>query len=107
MELLEGNIDLTGSFAYVSQQAWIQNMSLKDNILFNCSNDSHKPSAAASKPNTRKLFNQKKYDQVLEACSLKSDLEMLSNGDETEIGENGINLSGNFWSDYFYNSVLP
>ena len=106
MELLEGKIDLTGSFAYVSQQAWIQNMSLKDNILFNCSNDSHKPSTAASKP-TAELFNQKRYDQVLEACSLKSDLQMLANGDETEIGENGINLSGNSCPAYFCNSDLP
>ena len=87
MDLLEGTINLKGKFAYVSQQAWIQNMSLKDNILFDASNDSNSELSNES-------FRVKKYDQVIEACSLTSDLEMLSNGDATEIGENGINLSG-------------
>ena len=51
------------------QQAWIQNMTLKDNILF-------------SKP-----LNETKYQQLLEACALKQDLEILTGGDMTEIGE--------------------
>ena len=87
MDLLEGTINLKGKFAYVSQQAWIQNMSLKDNILFDASNHSNSEVSNES-------FRVNKYDQVIEACSLTSDLEMLSNGDATEIGENGINLSG-------------
>ena len=37
---------------------------------------------------------QHRYEKVIEACSLKSDLDMMSKGDDTEIGENGINLSG-------------
>ena len=82
MELLTGTINLKGKFAYVSQQAWIQNMSLKDNVLFDALLD-----------NTS-IPNEKKYEKVIAACSLTSDLEMLSNGDATEIGENGINLSG-------------
>ena len=85
MELLTGTINLKGKFAYVSQQAWIQNMSLKDNVLFDASIDSS---------NKTSIQNEKKYEKVIEACSLTSDLEMLSNGDATEIGENGINLSG-------------
>ncbi|KAI6185496.1 Multidrug resistance-associated protein 1 [Aphelenchoides besseyi] len=62
--------------AYVSQQAWIQNLTLRDNILF----DSE--------------FQPNFYDQTLEACALKYDLNTLPSGDLTEIGEKGINLSG-------------
>ena len=39
-------------------------------------------------------FNRELYDKVVEACALKTDLEMLPGGDQTEIGEKGINLSG-------------
>ncbi|GAA5861561.1 hypothetical protein JCM8547_008073 [Rhodosporidiobolus lusitaniae] len=62
--------------AFVPQQAWLQNASLKKNILFGLP------------------FRQKRYEEVIEACSLKSDLELLEDGDETEIGEKGIALSG-------------
>jgi ATP-binding cassette, subfamily C (CFTR/MRP), member 1 len=65
-----------GSVSYVSQQAWIQNMTLKENILFGMPLD------------------ERRYQQVIEACALKPDLEMLPGGDQTEIGEKGINLSG-------------
>ena len=58
-----------GSTAYVPQQAWIQNATLRDNILFG------------------KEFDAKKYDKILEACALKPDLEILPGGDMTEIGE--------------------
>ncbi|KAJ6660365.1 hypothetical protein lerEdw1_017788 [Lerista edwardsae] len=76
MEKLHGEIAVKGSVAYVPQLAWIQNATLKDNILFG-----HSP-------------NEQKYRTVLEACALKQDLEMLPGGDRTEIGEKGINLSG-------------
>jgi ATP-binding cassette subfamily C (CFTR/MRP) protein 1 len=76
MECVQGETRISGKLAYVSQQAWIQNMSLKDNILF-------------SKP-----FENKRYQEVIDACALREDLKLLSNVDETEIGENGINLSG-------------
>jgi ABC-type bacteriocin/lantibiotic exporter with double-glycine peptidase domain len=39
-------------------------------------------------------MNDAKYKQTIEACALKPDLDMLPAGDETEIGEKGINLSG-------------
>ncbi|KAI4461008.1 atp-binding cassette sub-family c [Holotrichia oblita] len=71
-----GRVNTVGSIAYVSQQAWIQNATLQDNILFG------------------KSLNRKLYDQIVEACALKPDLEMLPGGDQTEIGEKGINLSG-------------
>ncbi|KAF1562051.1 Canalicular multispecific organic anion transporter 2, partial [Eudyptes chrysocome] len=76
MEKLEGEVAVKGSVAYVPQQAWIQNATLKDNILF------------GQAPNVQK------YQNVLETCALKTDLEMLPGGDQTEIGEKGINLSG-------------
>ncbi|ODO00841.1 ATP-binding cassette transporter [Cryptococcus wingfieldii CBS 7118] len=61
---------------YVPQQAWLQNQSIKENIIF-------------SSP-----WDAERYQQVLEACSLTMDLEILEDGDETEIGEKGLNLSG-------------
>jgi ATP-binding cassette subfamily C (CFTR/MRP) protein 1 len=76
MEKVEGKVCRHGSTAYVAQQAWIQNLSLRDNILFGSS------------------FEGPRYKQVIEACSLKADLQILMHGDATEIGENGINLSG-------------
>nr|XP_019938699.1 PREDICTED: canalicular multispecific organic anion transporter 2-like isoform X1 [Paralichthys olivaceus] len=76
MEKLEGEISIRGSVAYVPQQAWIQNATLRDNILFG------------------KAYNEQKYRCVLEACALTPDLEVLPGGDMTEIGEKGINLSG-------------
>ncbi|MGH0114521.1 UNVERIFIED_CONTAM: hypothetical protein FKN15_019661 [Acipenser sinensis] len=76
MEKLEGEISIQGSVAYVSQQAWIQNATLRDNILFG------------------KPYNAEKYSSILEACALLTDLEVLPGGDQTEIGEKGINLSG-------------
>ena len=93
MELLKGTINLKGKFAYVSQQAWIQNMSLKDNILFDAT-DKH-PDASIDRRKNSGKERRLRYNDVIDACSLTSDLEILSNGDVTEIGENGINLSGN------------
>lgn len=55
--------------AYVPQQAWIQNASLKDNILFS------------------KEYKDVKYQNVLEACALVQDLHILPGGDRTEVGE--------------------
>ncbi|XP_046853052.1 multidrug resistance-associated protein 1-like isoform X2 [Xenia sp. Carnegie-2017] len=76
MERLQGRVIKVGSTAYVPQQAWIQNDSVKDNILFGQSYDS------------------KRYQKVIDACALTPDLEILSSGDETQIGERGVNLSG-------------
>ncbi|XP_061690972.1 ATP-binding cassette sub-family C member 5 isoform X1 [Syngnathoides biaculeatus] len=76
MTLLEGNVAASGGFAFVSQQAWILNESLKENILFG------------------KDFEQDKYNAILEACCLVPDLTELPYGDMTEIGERGANLSG-------------
>ncbi|KAF9962628.1 hypothetical protein BGZ72_000048 [Mortierella alpina] len=71
-----GSVKTFGSIAYVPQQAWIINATLRDNIIFG------------------KPFNQEKYDRILFASGLLPDLEMFANGSETEIGERGINMSG-------------
>ncbi|XP_041776324.1 multidrug resistance-associated protein 1 isoform X5 [Anopheles merus] len=76
MDKISGRVNTLGRIAYVSQQAWIQNATLKDNILFG------------------KPMDQRRYARVIEACALKPDIEMLPGGDMTEIGEKGINLSG-------------
>uniref|UniRef100_F6VW89 ABC-type glutathione-S-conjugate transporter n=1 Tax=Equus caballus TaxID=9796 RepID=F6VW89_HORSE len=76
MENVHGHITIKGTVAYVPQQSWIQNGTIKDNILFGAE------------------FDEKRYQQVLEACALLPDLEVLPGGDRAEIGEKGINLSG-------------
>ncbi|XP_044734303.1 multidrug resistance-associated protein 1 isoform X4 [Chrysoperla carnea] len=76
MDKVSGRVNTIGSIAYVSQQAWIQNATLRDNILFG------------------KPFVQSVYDKVVDACALVPDIKMLPGGDSTEIGEKGINLSG-------------
>ena len=53
----------------MSQQAWIQNQKLQDNILF-------------GKPKQKK-----RYQRVIDCCALRADLDMLVGGDQTEIGE--------------------
>ena len=76
MLLESGDITLKGKVAYAAQSPWILNATLRDNILFGLPMD------------------QDRYDRVLDACQLTHDLEMLEDGDMTEIGERGINLSG-------------
>ncbi|TYI57998.1 hypothetical protein E1A91_D11G321800v1 [Gossypium mustelinum] len=73
---ISGTLKLCGTTAYVAQSPWIQSGKIVDNILFG------------------KEMDRDKYDKVLEACTLKKDLEILSFGDQTVIGERGINLSG-------------
>ncbi|KAF7331368.1 Multidrug resistance-associated ABC transporter protein [Mycena kentingensis (nom. inval.)] len=65
-----------GVCAYVPQTAWLQNASIKENILFNLP------------------YDEKRYIATLEACALVSDFEILEDGDQSEIGERGVNLSG-------------
>ncbi|KAJ7826783.1 multidrug resistance-associated ABC transporter [Mycena olivaceomarginata] len=67
---------IAGICAYVPQAAWLQNASIKDNILFNLP------------------YDEERYKLTLEVCALVSDLEILEDGDESEIGERGVNLSG-------------
>ncbi|KAK4489629.1 hypothetical protein RD792_005441 [Penstemon davidsonii] len=74
--ITKGNVQVHGTIAYVSQSAWIQTGSIRENILFGSS------------------LNNERYQDTLERCSLVKDLELLPYGDLTEIGERGVNLSG-------------
>lgn len=78
MRVLEGSIHLPRrhGVSYVAQNSWLQNATVKDNILFGSP------------------YETKRYETVIEACGLLTDLENLEAGDETEIGERGTTLSG-------------
>ncbi|KAF9997077.1 Multidrug resistance-associated protein 1 [Entomortierella chlamydospora] len=76
MYKIQGKVQVSGKVAYVPQQAWIVNATLRDNILFG--ND----------------YDEDRYRYTLYACGLEPDIAMLPAGDMTEIGERGINLSG-------------
>ncbi|CAI9738034.1 resistance-associated 1-like isoform X1 [Octopus vulgaris] len=76
MEKLKGSVEIQGSVAFVPQEAWIQNNTLKNNILFG------------------KEYDQSMYDKVVEACALLADIDLLPDGSESEIGDKGVNLSG-------------
>ncbi|KAL2922183.1 ABC transporter C family member 10 [Bienertia sinuspersici] len=73
---VEGTVEVYGRIAYVSQTAWIQTGTIRENILFGSSMD------------------ELRYQDTLRRCSLVKDLELLPYSDMTEIGERGVNLSG-------------
>uniref|UniRef100_A0A4W4E6I1 ATP-binding cassette, sub-family C (CFTR/MRP), member 9 n=1 Tax=Electrophorus electricus TaxID=8005 RepID=A0A4W4E6I1_ELEEL len=64
------------SVAYATQKSWLLNATVEDNITFGSP------------------FNKQRYKAVIDACSLQPDIDLLPFGDQTEIGERGINLSG-------------
>lgn len=76
MHKTSGKVRVCGSTAYVAQTSWIQNATIQENILFG------------------QPMNTEKYKEVIRVCSLEKDLEIMEFGDQTEIGERGINLSG-------------
>lgn len=75
-EAAPDNWIIQSSIAFVAQVPWIENTTIKDNILFGLP------------------FNPARYQKVINACALQHDLRMLVDGELTEIGANGINLSG-------------
>jgi ATP-binding cassette subfamily C (CFTR/MRP) protein 1/ATP-binding cassette subfamily C (CFTR/MRP) protein 2 len=73
----KGNtVKVYGSTAYMSQEAWLLNMTLRDNILFG------------------KPLEVQRYKKVIRVAGLQRDLTLLVAGDQTEIAERGVNLSG-------------
>jgi ATP-binding cassette subfamily C (CFTR/MRP) protein 2 len=76
MEKVSGQVQVCGRVAYVAQSAWIQNGTIQDNIIFG------------------KQMEEVLYRDTLHVCALQNDLSQLPHGDQTEIGERGINLSG-------------
>ncbi|CAJ1877943.1 unnamed protein product [Sphenostylis stenocarpa] len=73
---ISGKVRVCGSVAYVAQTSWIQNGTIEENILFGLPMD------------------RQRYNEAIRVCCLEKDLEMMDYGDQTEIGERGINLSG-------------
>lgn len=69
-------IHVNGKISYVAQIPWIQNDTLRNNIVF------------------FNGYNEDKYNNIVNFCELKQDIESLMGKDLTEIGEKGINLSG-------------
>ncbi|XP_077978183.1 ATP-binding cassette sub-family C member 9-like [Glandiceps talaboti] len=79
MTIISGSIYFNrnrSSICYVPQKPWLQNATLKENVIFG------------------KDFELTRYQTVIEACALQPDIDILPAGDMTEIGEKGINLSG-------------
>lgn len=78
MTTVSGHVDIIkgANIAYVPQKPWLLNATLKENILFG------------------QAFNFRRYNKVIDSCALKPDIASLPAGDETEVGEKGINLSG-------------
>ncbi|ODV92957.1 hypothetical protein CANCADRAFT_30952 [Tortispora caseinolytica NRRL Y-17796] len=72
----DGTVTVKGCISYAAQVPWIMNGSIKENILFG------------------KKYDPNFYNSTLEACCLTEDLLILPDGDETEVGEKGISLSG-------------
>lgn len=72
----KSNWILPGVIAFVAQIPWIENATIKDNILFGLP------------------YDEERYHETIEACALKKDIDMFTDGERTEIGANGINLSG-------------
>ncbi|KAF9481115.1 multidrug resistance-associated ABC transporter [Pholiota conissans] len=70
------NLPRDGGVAYAAQESWIQNDTIRDNILFG------------------NPFDELRYRKVLRQCALEPDLELFEAGDATEVGEKGLTLSG-------------
>ena len=76
MRKVHGEVTIGASRAFCPQYAWIQNATVRENIIFG------------------KPYDRARYDSVVDACALRQDFDMLPDGDRTEIGERGITLSG-------------
>ena len=74
LDKFSGSININGSISYVPQQSWIQQATMRENILFG------------------KPYYESFYKRCIEACALTADIALFPAGDETELGEKGINL---------------
>jgi ATP-binding cassette subfamily C (CFTR/MRP) protein 4 len=74
--LESGSFEVNGTVFYVSQEPWIISATIEQNILFG------------------KQYVKNKFDEIINVCSLREDLDILPNGRKTFIGEKGVNLSG-------------
>ena len=76
MEKYDGTYAVNGTVAYVEQEAFVFADTFRNNLLFGRKND------------------PLRYEQVISVCALESDRKLLTDGDDTQIGEKGVNLSG-------------
>ncbi|KAI0650859.1 multidrug resistance-associated ABC transporter [Trametes meyenii] len=70
------NLPRAGGVAYAAQESWVQNETIRDNILFGAP------------------YDEERYNKVIYQCALKRDLTLFEAGDKTEVGEKGLTLSG-------------
>ncbi|EED81004.1 predicted protein, partial [Postia placenta Mad-698-R] len=70
------NLPRSGGVAYAAQESWVQNATIRENILFGTALD------------------EERYNKVIKQCGLERDLGLFDAGDLTEVGEKGITLSG-------------
>ncbi|KAH6984873.1 P-loop containing nucleoside triphosphate hydrolase protein [Ilyonectria sp. MPI-CAGE-AT-0026] len=73
---VKGSVEVRGTVAYASQQTWILNATVKENIIFGY------------------RYDPEFYEKTIQACALLDDFAQLPDGDETVVGERGISLSG-------------
>ncbi|KAI5459860.1 P-loop containing nucleoside triphosphate hydrolase protein [Mariannaea sp. PMI_226] len=73
---VKGDVEVRGTTAYASQQTWILNATVKENIVFGY------------------RYDPEFYEKTIQACALVDDFAQLPDGDETVVGERGISLSG-------------
>jgi ATP-binding cassette subfamily C (CFTR/MRP) protein 4 len=76
LPVLKGDIQITGTVSYASQEPWNFNNSVRNNILFGSE------------------YDERRYNRVVEVCALERDLKILPFGDKTLVGEKGVQLSG-------------
>jgi ABC-type multidrug transport system fused ATPase/permease subunit len=65
-----------GGVSYAAQESWCMSENIKTNIIFG------------------ELYDAERYQQVIRDCALETDLKLFDDGDQTEIGEKGVTLSG-------------
>ncbi|KAH8986100.1 hypothetical protein EDB92DRAFT_2116516 [Lactarius akahatsu] len=65
-----------GGVSYAAQESWVQNETIRDNILFGAA------------------YDEERYNKVIYQCGLQRDLSLFDAGDKTEVGEKGLTLSG-------------
>uniref|UniRef100_A0A182U8N1 ABC transmembrane type-1 domain-containing protein n=1 Tax=Anopheles melas TaxID=34690 RepID=A0A182U8N1_9DIPT len=76
LELDEGRLEINGNLSYASQETWLFEGTVKNNIVFT------------------EDYQEKRYREVVSVCALERDFQLLPNGDQTIVGERGISLSG-------------
>jgi ATP-binding cassette subfamily C (CFTR/MRP) protein 4 len=76
MNIFDGTLKRSGRMAYLEQEPWIVSGSVKENITLGFP------------------FDESRYNETVNACGLRDDIDRMQNGDETRVGEKGVTLSG-------------